>query len=119
METFKFLWDLLSKHGVIERYKDDALYTWNRYPIEVQREIYRNILTKLRAGKFVNYHPVKAIIDNIPLREFMEPKILSPEQQHLNMKAGIKMAVVRYKGHFPTVTADEAKRFNLEVLRYI
>ena len=66
METFKFLWDLLSKHGVIERYKDDALCIWEHYPIENQREIYRAIRDKLRAGRFVHYNPVRAIRENVP-----------------------------------------------------
>ena len=66
MTTFDFLWQMLDKHGVIERYKGDCYDLWNTFSLEQQRLIYRSIRDKIRAGTFVNYHPVKAVRDNIP-----------------------------------------------------
>ena len=66
MTTFDFLWQMLDKHGVIERYKGDCYDLWNSFSLEQQRLIYRSIRDKIRAGQFVNYHPVKAVRDNIP-----------------------------------------------------
>lgn len=66
MNSFDFLWQMLDKHGVIERYKGDCFDLWNTFSLEQQRLIYRSIRDKIRAGQFVNYHPVKAVRDNIP-----------------------------------------------------
>ena len=66
MTTFDFLWQMLDKHGVIERYKADCSRLWDRYNLAQQRAIYRSIRDKLQAGKFVNYNPVKAVLDNVP-----------------------------------------------------
>ena len=66
MSSFDFLWKLLDEHGVIERHKGDCFDLWNTLTLDQQRAIYRSIRDKIRAGQFVNYHPVKAVRDNIP-----------------------------------------------------
>ncbi len=71
MTSFDFLWLMLDRHGVIERYKGDCLDLWNKYSLEQQRYIYRSIRDKISKGEFVNYHPVKAVRDNEPKK----PKI--------------------------------------------
>ena len=66
MTSFDFLWQMLDEHGVIERYKGEAFDLWYTLTLEQQRATYLSIRNKIRAGQFVNYHPVKAIRDNIP-----------------------------------------------------
>ena len=66
MTSFDYLWQMLDYHGVIERYKGEAADLWDHYTLEQQRLIYRSIQDNIRAGKFVNYNPVKAIRDNVP-----------------------------------------------------
>lgn len=66
MNSFDFLWKMLDEHGVIERYKGDAFDLWNTLSLAQQRLIYKSIRDKIRTGQFVNYHPVKAIRDNMP-----------------------------------------------------
>ena len=66
MNSFDFLWKLLNEHGVIERYKGDCFDLWNTLTLNQQRATYRSIRDKIRVGQFVNYHPVKAVRDNIP-----------------------------------------------------
>ena len=66
MNSFDFLWKLLNEHGVIERYKGDFFDLWNTLTLNQQRATYRSIRDKIRAGQVVNYHPVKAVRDNIP-----------------------------------------------------
>ena len=66
MTSFDFLWKLLDEHGVIERYKGECFDLWNTLTLDQQRATYRSIRDKIRAGKFVNYHPVKAVRDNMP-----------------------------------------------------
>jgi hypothetical protein len=66
MTSFDFLWKVLDEHGVIERYKGDCLDLWNTLTLQQQRATFRSIRDKIRAGQFVNYHPVKAVRDNIP-----------------------------------------------------
>jgi hypothetical protein len=64
MTSFDFLWILLESHGVVASYKAECARVWNEYSLQQQREIYRSIRDKLRAGKFVNYNPVKAVKEN-------------------------------------------------------
>ena len=66
MTSFDFLWQLLDEHGVIERYKGECFDLWNTLTLDQQRATYRSIRDKIRAGQFVNCHPVKAVRDNIP-----------------------------------------------------
>ena len=67
MESFDFLWDLIANNGsVADKYKAECARVWNEYSLQQQREIYRSIRDKLRAGKFVNYNPVKAVKENAP-----------------------------------------------------
>ena len=66
MTSFDFLWKMLDEHGVIERYRGDAFDLWNTLTLQQQRATYISIRNKILAGQFVNYHPVKAIRDNIP-----------------------------------------------------
>jgi len=64
--TFVHICRLLVSHGVVPDEIHDAEEEWNKYDLAQQRIIYRNIRDKIRAGKFVNYHPVLAIRDNAP-----------------------------------------------------
>ena len=67
MSSFDFLWLLVEKHGSIaEFYKTDLARVWEENTLDQQRYIYRCIRDKLRAGKFVNYNPVKAVRENAP-----------------------------------------------------
>ena len=66
MTSFDFLWQLLESHGVVSSYKAECARLWDTYNLEQQRAIYRSIRDKLRAGKFVNYNPVKAVRENAP-----------------------------------------------------
>ena len=72
MTSFDYLWQMLDKHGVIERYKGDCFDLWNTFSLSQQRLIYRSIRDKIRAGKFVNYNPVKAVRDNIPAQPMIQ-----------------------------------------------
>ena len=76
MSTFDFLWQLVQNHGgVAENYKAELARVWAEYSLEEQRHIYRSIRDKLRADKFVNYNPVKAVRENAPKAK--PPQVLS------------------------------------------
>ena len=64
--TFVHMWNLLVSHGVVPDEIHEAEEEWNKYSLQQQRDIYRSIRDKIRAGKFVNYHPVLAIKENAP-----------------------------------------------------
>lgn len=72
-DYFCHIWDLLTKHGAVPSEKQQAQSVWNTYNLDQKRVIYRAIRDKIRAGKFVNYHPHLAIRDNAP----KAPKIIS------------------------------------------
>lgn len=65
-DYFSHIWDLLVSHGVVPSEKLLAQSVWNTYNLDQKRAIYRAIRDKIRAGKFVNYHPHIAIRDNAP-----------------------------------------------------
>ena len=69
METFVFLWSLLESHGVVPSKKDECARLWATFTLEQQRQIYRSIRDKLRAGKFVHFNPVKAVQENAPKKQ--------------------------------------------------
>ena len=65
MLSFDSIWDLVKNHGgVAEFYKTDAARLWESYNEQQREHIYRAIQTKLAAGKFVHYNPVKAFSEN-------------------------------------------------------
>ena len=64
--TFVHICKLLTDHGIVPDEIHDAEEEWNKYSLDQQRAIYRSIRDKIRAGKFVNYHPVLAIKENAP-----------------------------------------------------
>ena len=64
--TFVHICKLLTEHGIVPSEIHDAEEEWNKYSLQQQRIIYRTIRDKIRAGKFVNYHPVLAIKENAP-----------------------------------------------------
>ena len=64
--TFVHICKLLTEHGIVPDEIHDAEEEWNKYSLQQQRAIYRTIRDKIRAGKFVNYHPVLAIKENAP-----------------------------------------------------
>ncbi len=67
MSSFDFLWQLVQNHGsVAEVHKAELARVWDGYTLEQQRAIYRSIRDKLRADKFVNYNPVRAVQENAP-----------------------------------------------------
>ena len=80
MSSFDFLWQMLDEHGVIERYKGDCFDLWNTLSLDQQRATYRSSRDKIRAGHFVNYHPVKAVRDNLPKAPKMQ--IISADEYY-------------------------------------
>ena len=66
MSSFDFLWQLLENHGVVPGKKAECARLWDSYTLQQQRDIYRSIRDKLRAGKFVHYDPVRAVKENAP-----------------------------------------------------
>ena len=65
-DYFCHIWELLLTHGVVPSEKQQAQNVWTTYTLDQKRAIYRAIRDKIRAGKFVNYHPHLAIRDNAP-----------------------------------------------------
>ena len=77
-DTFFHIWQLIRNHGgVAEFYKEEAKALWDTFTREQQREIYRAIRDKLNSGKFVNYVPTKAIMENAPKKQ---QQVLTYEQ---------------------------------------
>ena len=65
-DNFFHIWELLKSHGVVPSEEQQAHSVWNTYNLDQQRAIYRTIRDKIRAGKFVNFHPHLAIRENAP-----------------------------------------------------
>ena len=67
MDSFYFIWKLLSGHGRVAKfYKEECEALWRTYTLDEQRFIYSSIRRNLAEGKFVHYNPINAIKDNSP-----------------------------------------------------
>ena len=113
MSSFDYFWLLLETHGVIPNKKRKAEEDWNQYPLEVQRYIYRCIRDKIRAGKFVNYDPVLAIMNNLPPRKQPEPT----NYRGRVIPTGLKVYSAKWNGSFGMYTAEDIARFGMEIAK--
>lgn len=81
-DYFCHIWTLLKSHGVVPSEEQLAHSEWNKYNLDQKRAIYRSIRDKIRAGKFVNYHPHLAIRENAP----KQPRTISiPAEKYYAM----------------------------------
>ena len=110
MKSFDYLWHMLDQHGVIERYKGEAATLWDSFTLEQQRQIYRSIRDNIRAGKFVNYNPVKAIRDNVPKKTQQEPTNFRGKA----IPAGVQVFSAKYNGAWGMYTKADIERFHME-----
>ena len=107
--TFKHICQLLVSHGMVPSEIHDAEEEWYKYNLAQQRFIYRAIRDKIRAGKFVNYHPVLAIRDNAP-------KL--PQRQPNNYRGkpiphGIQVFSAKYNNEWGMYTLDDINDFHM------
>ena len=63
---FEQLIGLLNTRPMVPGKTAECLRLWESLNARQQQQIYETIRSKLQAGKFVHYDPVKAIRDNAP-----------------------------------------------------
>ena len=63
---FEQLIGMLNTRPVVPGKTAECLRLWESLNARQQQQIYDTIRSKLQAGKFVHYNPVKAIQDNTP-----------------------------------------------------
>lgn len=63
---FEQLIGLLNTRPIVPGKTAECLRLWESLNARQQQQIYETIRSKLQAGKFVHYDPVKAIRDNAP-----------------------------------------------------
>ena len=110
MKTFDFVLQLLRSHGVVPNEIHEAEEYWNRFSLDEQREIYRAIRDKIRAGKFVNYHPVCALRDNAPKRA-----VVRPTNYRGKKLPNVPVFSAKYNGAWGMYTRDDIVRFHMEL----
>ena len=66
MEKFEKFWQMLEEHGVIAYMKGEAACAWDALTTEQQQHLLERIRSKIDAGKYVDYNPLRAIKDNLP-----------------------------------------------------
>jgi len=66
MEKFEEFWKMLEEHGVIAYMKGEAANAWDALTTEQQQHLMEKIRSKIDAGKYVDYNPLRAIKDNLP-----------------------------------------------------
>ena len=108
--TFVHIWNLLVSHGVVPSEIYAAEEYWNGFSLEDQRAIYAAIRNKIRAGKFVNYHPVIAIRDNAPKKTFQGPT----NYQGRKLPA-VPVFSAKWQGKWGMYTIEDIKKFNMEI----
>jgi len=65
MNSFDYIWQLLAGHGSTSTNRLECARLWDTFTTDQQRQLYRTISAKIKAGKFVNYDPVKALQENM------------------------------------------------------
>ena len=63
---FEQLIGMLNTRPIVPGKTAECLRLWETFTARQQQQIYETIRSKLQAGKFVHYDPVKAIRDNAP-----------------------------------------------------
>ena len=63
---FEQLIGMLNTRPIVPGKTAECMRLWETFTARQQQQIYETIRSKLQAGKFVHYDPVKAIQDNIP-----------------------------------------------------
>lgn len=109
--TFVHIWNLLVSHGVVPSEIHAAEEYWNGFTLDEQRAIYTAIRNKIRAGKFINYHPVYAIRDNAPKKILQGP---------VNYRGKSKLPKVpifsaKYNGSWGMYTQADIVKFHMEL----
>ena len=69
---FEPLWQQLYDHGASARKEEGTRRYWETLTADQQRVVFTNISNKLKAGKFVQYDPIRAIRENIPKQKAAE-----------------------------------------------
>ena len=67
MSTFVYIWALLEPKLEYTNLMMKCKDLWDSFPLDKQRRIYRTIRNKKLEKKFVDYNPLLAIRNNIPL----------------------------------------------------
>ena len=107
MNSFDFIWQLLSNHGSTDVKKVACAQLWETFNVQQQRQIYGAIRDKLERGKFVNYDPVKAIQENarrltpirLTMREYYQRYGTTAEQDGWKMTNPTGMQVMYVRGN--------------------
>lgn len=66
MEKFEEFWQMLEEHGVIAYLKGETAIVWEALTTDQQQHLLTKIRSKINAGKYVDYNPLRAIKDNLP-----------------------------------------------------
>lgn len=112
METFVYIWQILSTRGRVAKfYEEECRQYWQTLTLEQQRYVYKTIRDKVKAGKFVHFNPLKAIMDNLPLDEVRKPTFLRGDEK------GQDIVQVLYEGKYKLCSRLTMKQFNLEYVR--
>lgn len=107
--TFVHIWNLLVSHGVVPSEIHEAEEYWKGFTLDEQRAIYAAIRNKIRAGKFVNYHPVLAIRDNAPKKTQQGPT----NYRGQTIPSGVQVFSAKYNGSWGMYTQDDIDKFHM------
>ena len=65
IDTFNWLWLILQPKAEYNNRERACRREWEKLTLDKQREVYRRIRDKRRAGEFVNENPLFALMDNL------------------------------------------------------
>ena len=65
MVTFEQMWAVLYKHGASSRKEEGTRRYWEGLRPEQQEQVFTTITAKLAERKFVQYDPIRAIMENL------------------------------------------------------
>ena len=107
MRTFNEFWELLSPKAEYANRKRACFEFWNGQNEKQQEAIYDTIKEKLSKGKFVDFNPLFALMNNSHKDE-------PTNYRGRAIPAGMKVYSAKWNGSFGMYTAEDIEKFHME-----
>ena len=119
-DTFSHIWKLLSPQ---QQYCNRGMHTacrrlWDGFDIDKQREIYRTIRDKKRAGELVSENPWYAIDDNSH-QPLAEPKDYNGSREFEQMVKTGTLVTANHNGKIGIYSETDAVAFKMSIIKHL
>ena len=105
--SFEELWQLLYDHGASAKKYEGTKNYWLTLTPQQREQVSASISSKLAAGKFVQYDPIRAIRENTP-------KNTEPTNYNGKALPDEPVVIARWNGVWGTYTESDVRKYHME-----